>query len=887
MALRQGKKGSTVRTLLSRVWFYLRRRRFDRELDEELAFHLEEKTHTLEASGLPADKAHTTARRALGGALRARERSGDVWAWQFLDELTQDLRFTLRSLRRAPVLTFSVIGTLALGIGATTAIFSGVNAVFLRPLPFPDADRLVFVWETVGEQDRISVTAPDFLDWHRDQRVFERLAAFTSTTVALTAGSEAERLPARRVSADYFRVLRVRPALGRDFTAADEPFGAPKTLLLSDALWRNRFGADPSVLNRELILNGERHTVIGVLPPNVVLEEEAEQLYLPLALTPAERSQPGNRFLRVIARLAPAVSFEHAQSAMAAIMARLALLRPQSNRDWSARLTDMHDTLVGDLGRPLLVLMAAVALVLLIACANVANLQLVRATSRQREVAIRAALGAGRHRILRQSLVESLVLALLGGGAGVLVGAWSAQLMPWLLPDTEPRFAGSILDVRLLAFAAVVTIATGLLFGSAPAWQLSRPDLRDRLSEGGRGTARPERHRVSGMLVVIEIALALALLIGAGLLMRSFLSLQATEPGVRTEGVLTFRVSLPEARYPESAHVSTFFATVLERIRAVPQVMSAGATSALPLRGSGVNLVAPIDGRPKPEFPMFFYRGVTRGYFRALGIAVVKGRDFSPDDREGRPRVAIINQTAARQYWPNDDPIGARLHPDDAGEPVEVIGVVSDTKHFGLRQEPRPELFIAMSQLPPPFWGWMERSMDLVVRTSGEPAQLAAPTRAVVRALDPALPIYQMMTMEEVVSESLATPRKYVLLMVVFGTIALLLAAIGIYGVMAFIVTRRTHEIGVRVALGASRRDILTFVLGRSLRLSAIGLALGVGAALVLSRSIATFLVGVTATDVLTYGAVSALLLVVALVATYIPAQRALRVDPVRALRTE
>ncbi|MGH9163268.1 MAG: ADOP family duplicated permease, partial [Vicinamibacteraceae bacterium] len=865
-----------MRTFLSRAWFYLRRRRFERDLDTELAFHLEEKARTLEANGLAADKARAMARRALGGSLRARERSGDVWAWRFLDELTQDLRFALRSVRRAPVLTFSVVGTLGLGIGATTAIFGGVNAVLLRPLPFPDADRLVFVWETPGE-GRISVTAPDFLDWRREQRVFERLAAFTGTTVALTEAGETERLPARRVSADYFRVLGVRPALGRDFTAADEPFGAPKTLLLSDALWRGRFGADPSVLNRELILNGERHTIIGVLPPGVALQEEAEQLYVPLAITPAENAQPGNRFLRVIARLEGDVSFQQAESAMAAIMARLALVRPQSNRDWSARLTDLHETLVGDFRRPLLVLMAAVAFVLLIACANVANLQLVRATGRQREVAIRAALGAGRHRILRQSLVESLVLAAFGGAAGFLLGSWSARVMPWLMPAMESRFTASVVDWRLLAFAAVATMTTGLLFGSAPAWPLSRADLRDRLSEGGRGTAGPERHRASGSLVVVEIALALALLIGAGLLMRSFLWLQATEPGVRTERVLTFRVSLPEARYPESAQVGALFATVLERIRPLPGVMNAGATSALPLRGSGVSLGAPIEGRPKPtpEFPMFFYRGVTPGYFRSLGISIVKGRDISPHDRVGRPRVAIINQAAALRYWPDDDPIGARLDPDDGGEPVEVVGVVSDTRHFGLRQEPRAELFIAMQQPPPPFWGWMERSMDLVVHTTGEATQVAASVRATVRAVDPALPIYQMMTMEEVVSESLAEPRKYVLLVSAFGVIALLLAAIGIYGVMAFIVTRRTHEIGVRVALGASRRDILTFVLGRSVRLSAIGLALGVVAAFAFSRSIAAFLVGVTATDVVTYGTASLFLLVVALLATYIPAQRA------------
>jgi putative ABC transport system permease protein len=801
-----------------------------------------------------------------------------------------DIRYATRLLLKNPGFTAIAVLTLALGIGATTAIFSGVDAVLLRPLPFPEPERLVFVWETLG-RGRGGVTAPDFRDWRRDQRVFERLAVYAPTTIALTEGNETERVPARRVSADYFRVLGIRPTMGRDFIAADEPFGAPRTVIVSDAIWRGRFRADPAIVNQEVLLNGVRHTIIGVLPPGVALFERAEQVYVPLALTPAEIESTGSHFLTAIARLGPGLSIAQAQAGMAPIAARLAQVRPHSNREVSVLVTDMHATLVGNLRTPLLVFLGAVALVLLIACANIANLQLVRATGRQREVAIRGALGAGRRRILQQFLIESLVLAAFGGAAGVLVASWSSELVAWLIPSAVPRLTGSAIDLRVLTFAAVATLATGVIFGLAPAWQLSRRDLRERLNDGGRGSAGPERHRVSASLVVIEIALALTLLIGAGLLARSFLRLLAEEPGLRTQGVLTLRVSLPEVRYRESARVDSFYVTILERVRALPGVTSAGATSTLPLRSSGSSLVAPIDGRPKPtriaEFPVFFYRGITPGYFQTLGIPILEGRDLSSDDREGRPRVAILNQTAARRYWPNGRAIGARLHPDDDGGPAEVIGVVADTKHFGLAEATAPEMFIAISQAPPPFWRWMDRSMDLVVHMTGAPTQAVAPIRAVVAAVDPALPVYQVTTMEGVLSESMVSPRRSMLMVSAFGAIALLLAAIGLYGVMAFLVSQRTHEIGVRVALGAAHRDILALVFGRSVRLCVIGLVLGLVAALGLSRFIATFLFRVTATDVVTYGVVSALLFAVALLASYVPARRAMRVDPVRALREE
>jgi putative ABC transport system permease protein len=883
--------GAGLRRFFLRLLAFFSSGRAERELERELADHLAHLEEEYQRRGMPAGEARLAARRALGGLDRAKEGHRDARSFRWLEDARRDARHALRGLARDRGFTVAALATLAVGIGATTAIFGGINAVLLRPLPLPQPERLLFVFEAFGTSgaQRARLTAPDFLDLSRQQTVFEGTAASAAASVTLAGSGDPVRVPALRVSADYFRVLGLRPALGRDLTEADDGFGAPPTVLVSHAFWRDRLGGDPSFLGRHLSLNGEPHTVIGVLPPGRGLSERTEQVYVPLALRPEERRSNGNRFLTVIGRLKPGVTREQARTELLAIARGIQAVRPGSNRNVSLRSEDVHEVLVGDLRRPLFFSLGAAVFLLLIACANVANLQLVRALARQREMAIRAALGAGRARLIRQLAMEGLVLAALGGTAGIGLAALSAQLIPWLIPGTEARMAGAFLDPRVLACSTLVSLATGVLFGLTPAWRLTRRDLRQRLSDSPRGATTGGSHRAGGLFAVVQVATALLLLIGAGLSIRSFIRLQAVDPGFVATGLLTFRLSLPEARYGAPGQTEAFHARLLEELRALPGVTSAAGTSALPLREDGPGLSAVIQGRTQPGGPggdpFLSYRAVTPGYFSALGIPLLRGRDLSAGDRPGRPRVAVINRTAARRYWPEGDPIGARLKPDDAAGVVEIVGVVADTKHFGLDAEERPEMFIALPQISPALWRWNRRTFDFVVKTASAPVLAAASVRQTVRRLDPGLAVLELATMEEVLAESVASPRRSMLLLLASGAIALVLAALGLYGVISFVVAGRTQEIGVRLALGAARRHIFTLVLGRSARLCLLGLALGVLAALALSRTLATFLYGVTATDAATYATLSALLFLVSLAAAYLPARRALRVDPVTAMR--
>jgi putative ABC transport system permease protein len=880
-----------LRRFFLRLFSFLGAAHAERDLDREIEAHLGLLEDDLRRQGMSAEEARRAALRALGGVDRTKESHRDARSFLWLDDARRDARLAVRGLLRDRGFACAALLTLAVGIGATTAIFGGVNAVLLRPLPLPQPERLLFLFEAggVAGSERTAVTGPDFLDTRRDQNVFEHLAAAAPAPVTLEGSGEPERFGALRVSADYFRVLGTRPALGRDFTAGDDELGSPHTVLLGHALWRERFGGDPGLLGRTLILNGEPHTVIGVLPAGVSLAERAEQFYVPLALSPRERTSTGSRFLTVVARLRAGVSPAQAQAQMSTIAGRLQAIRPGSNKGVSLRLEGAREVLVGDLRRPLLFFLGAALFLLLIACANVANLQLVRSLARQREVAIRSALGAGRGRLIRQLTLENLVLAGLGGLGGLAMAACSAGLVPWLIPEAGPRMAGSFLDARVLACSAAVSLVTAMLFGLTPAWRLIRRDLRGQLAEGPRGAATTVGQRAGGLFAVVQIAVALLLLIGAGLSIRSFGRLEAVAPGFRTDHLLTFRLSLPDARYAGPERTELFHTRLVDELGALPGVTSAAGTSSLPLRGEGVGVSAHLEGRTAAAAaqtsPFLQYRAVTPVYFQTLGIPVLQGRGFTAEDGPGRTRVAVINRAAARRYWPEGDPIGARLRPDDSGGVVEIVGVVGDTRDFGLGAPFEPVMFLPLRQVSPSLWRWNRRTFDLVVGTAGAPEAVAASVRETVRRLDAGLPVHQVTSMEEVMADSLSSPRRSMALLLASGTVALVLAALGLYGVMAFLVAGRRQEIGVRVALGATPRRVLMLVLGRSVRLCALGIAVGVVAALGLSKVLSTLLFGVTATDGPTYAGIAALLLAVSMVAAYLPARRALRVDPLVALR--
>jgi putative ABC transport system permease protein len=887
---------AAVRRFVLRLFAFVRSARAERELDQELATHLALLEDEHRRRGLPPEEARREARRDLGGVEIVKEEHRDARSFPWLEDARRDARHALRGLARDRGFTCAALLTLALGIGATTALFGGLNAVLLRPLPLPDPDRLVFVFEVMGANPRVDLTAPDFLDWRRQQSFAAAMAASCPAPLTLVdrASGEASRVPASRVSANYFRALGLKPLLGRDFAESDDVFGAARTVLLGHAIWRDRFGADPAVLGSVLTLNGESHTVIGVLPPGQGLSGRDEQLYVPLALSPRERGSTGNRFLTVVARLSPGVSRQRAEAEMKAIAAQTASVRPKSNQNVSAHLEDARQVLVGDLRRPLLFFLGAAMFLLLIACANVANLQLVRALARQREMGIRFALGAGRCRLVRQLAMEGLVLGALGGAAGLAAAVSCAKLVPWLIPGTGSLMTGAdFLDLRVLAWVGTISVATGLLFGLVPAWWLTRPDAGRSLNERGAATGSGGQ-RAGGLFAVAQIAVALLLLIGAGLSIRSFARLGAVDPGFRPANLLTFRLSLPDARYGAPGQTESFFAELVAQLRALPGVTSAAGTSSLPLRSTGLGVSARREGDGEvvdpSAVPFFQYRAITPGYFRTLSVPLVRGRELSADDRAasaGGTRVALINRAAARTFWPDADPIGARIKPDDKGGPVEIVGVVGDTRGFGLGADLKPELFLALPQVSPSLWRWNQRTFDLVVRTAGAAEALAGAARAVVQRLDPGLSVDQMATMDTVVAQSMDPPRRAMLLMLSCGGIALVLAALGLYGVMAFLVAGRQQEIGVRVALGATGRQILALVLGRTARLCAVGLGLGVVAALGLSRFVATFLYGVSGTDATTYVALSALLFAVSLAAAYLPARRAMRVDPMSALRAE
>jgi putative ABC transport system permease protein len=810
-----------------------------------------------------------------------------------MDALRQDLRYALRALRGAPGFTAIVLLTLALGIGANTAIFSVVNAVLLRPLPYQEPERLMLARETYGEGLVGTVSGPNFLDWRGETRSFERLAASRMRFLTAAGDGEPEEVAAAMVSADLFDLLGVPPVRGRGFVAGEDE-GRGEVTVLSDGFWRARYGADPSVVGRQLTLGGRPYTIVGIAPPGMTYPGRA-QVWVPLELGVERATDRSSHSYDVIGRLRPGVSLDQAQSEMEGIARELARVYPETNTGRGVTLVPLAADTVGAVRPALLLVAGAVAFVLLIACANVANLFLARASLRQRELAVRAALGAGRWRLVRQVLVEALLLAGAGGVLGLLLASWGVHLLLALQPRGIPRLQEIAIDTGPLLFTLLVSVLIGIGFGLFPALSLSSHDAADSFRGEGRGSSHGvHRVRFRRALVVAQVSLALILVTGAALLVVTVRRLTAIEPGFDPRNALTFQLSLPAARFPEQAGHSGFVDRVLTRLAGIRGAEAVGAVYHLPLGSGDVNGDFTVEGSAPAAAgrePYAGYRIVAGRYFEALGVARRQGRLFGPEDRAGSTPVAIINETLARQHFPRGDAIGRRLTLGDGeGETVwrKIVGVAADVRHLGLTREPTPEIYVPLAQLDPDLWDVFKgTALSVVVRAPGDAERLAGPLKSAVREIDAEQPVSQLRPMDELVSGAIARQRFSMILLLAFGGLALTLAAVGVYGVMVYSVTQRHRELGIRLALGARPAAVQVMVLRQGLGMALAGIALGLLGAMLLGRLLAGVLYGVTPTDPLVLAVVAALLGVASGTACLVPALRATRVNPVDALRSE
>ena len=801
-----------------------------------------------------------------------------------MEAFRQDVRYALRLLLKQPGITTIAILTLALGIGANTAIFSAVNAILLRPLPYANADRLVMVWEKRQSEGVLdNVVAPaDFLDWAKMHRSFDAIAAMTSTTADLTGAGEPVRLFSGAVSPPFFDVLGVKLALGRTFRPEEAVVGQHRVVILGHKVWQERFSSDAAIVGRRILLNSIPHEVVGVLPATFEFSDATLSLWAPLALEGGPRAPTrGLHFLSVYGRLKDGVTLQQARTDMDRVGAQLTAQYPETNRNHGAHVAMLKDELQAPVKEGLLTLLAAVGFVLLIACVNVANLLLARAASRRREMAVRAAVGAGRWRLAGQALTESVILALIGGAAGLLVANWGIDLMRQIAPRGVPVLGADQvkLDPSVLTFTFLLSIATGLIFGILPAWQLASQDVNESLKDGGRSPAGV-RKRLRMALVVSEIALASLLLVGAGLTLRSFQTVLRAEAGFNQNGLLTAFVSLPAARYRDDAKRVATYDEIERRFASLPGVRAVGGTSHLPLSGQDSRTGVAIEGRePTPDTPTRAHpRAITLDYFRAMGIRLIEGRNFAPSDHSESPFVIIVNETMARRYWPGVSPVGKRLSMGGTTVPREVVGVVSDVKHWGFDRPANPEMYLPQKQM---VWD----GLTFALATDVDPVTLTAAVRSELKAVDPDLPLSNVRTMEEVAARSVAARRSTMLLLGIFGALALVLAAAGIYAVMAQLVTLRSMEMGVRMTLGARPSTVMRLVLREGLIQAAAGLTIGLISAVIVMRWFRTVLFHVSPADPLTLSAVAVLLLATATLACIVPARRAMKVDPVQALR--
>lgn len=805
------------------------------------------------------------------------------------DEVIQDLRHGARLLRRNPGLALTAVFTLALGIGANTAIFSLVSGILLKPLPYPDADRLVRVWEDPGDNPRNNVNPRNYADWRASDHIFSSTAAFSSTSLSLTGEGEPERVVCANATASFFAALGIAPLHGRAFLAGEDEAGSERVVVLSHRLWARRFASDPSAIGKSLELDGESYTIIGVMPEDFRFPRAAE-LYRPLVFTPGMLAQTsrGSHYLGTVARLRDGVTVEEAQAEMSVFYGRLREQYPDQLARWSVHVYPMLDDTVGGARLALVVLFGAVAMVLLIACANVAALLIARGLARRREIAVRAALGAGPWRIARQFLGESLLIALLGGAAGLLAGYGGLRLLIYLEPENLPRLDEASIDARVLLFTLGISVLTALVAGIGPAIAAARASVNEALKDGGArsgGASRARRWRRA--LVVVEAAMAVVLLAGAGLMMRSFARVISVEPGFRAEGVLTMRVALPRRAYAETHQRVDFYRRVVESVRTLPGVEAAAFVSDPPVSGSeGLwENRFDVEGRPIPppgQMLFSYLRWVTPDYFRALGIRLVRGRLIDDRDLADRPWVVVIDERMAQKFFAGEDPIGKRImiYSGPNEQMREIIGIVSAVRATALEQEPEPHMYVPYYQTPQGY-------ATLLVRASSEPENLAAAVKGAIRGVDPRQPVYAVSTMEELIAETIEARRFNMLMLGLFAAVALLLAGVGIYGVISYSVSERRQEIGVRMALGASRGDILRLVVGEGMRLALSGIVVGLGGAAALMGVLRNLLFGVSPYDPVTMGAISIVLGAVAAAACYLPARRALRTDPMIALRAE
>ena len=865
------------------------------EVDAELHFHLESRVEELIRTGMTPSEARDEARRQFGDLDRIRS---DVHSMDrgrirkqrraaVMEILLHDVRFALRMLRRNLGFATIAIGTIALGIGANTAIFSVVNGVLLRRLPYAEPEQLVMVWldNTVQGFHEDLTSYPNYAALRDQNSTLQDFAAFTTSGLSLTGDGDPERLPGVRVSGTFFNVMGVPALLGRTLVPEEDEPGNDGVVVLGHGLWLRRFGGDADVVGTEIILNGRGRTVVGVMPPAFRFPENA-QVWIPMAPDEAARNRRGGLWLWTVGRMLPEATVGQARDDLGAVMSRLEEEFPRSNAGFGAAVNPLQEQLVGDVRTALLVLAGAVGFVLLIACANVANLILARAAAREGEIAVRAALGAGRGRIAGQLLTESAVLAMIAAPIGIAIAVLGVDAMIALAPADLPRLDEVSLDGRVLGFTVGISLLAGVLFGLAPAIQASRPDLSSELKEGGATRLASPRHFLRRLLVVSEIALALVLLVGAGLMIKSFGRLNAVDPGFAPDHLLTMRITPAQSRYESQTQLSAFYDDLLERIAALPGVRDAGATSDILVaefpRSGGFN----IEGRPdfqRTEFVEVLIDAVTPNYFGVMGVPLIQGRFFEPSDGRGQPRVVIINETMAEMFWPDEDPIGQRITFGPGGADATwrtIVGVVGDVNRSGLDRVPRPATYLSQTQTP-------FRTMTVVVRTELDPLDMAAAARQALWALDPDQPITSVSTMDAVLAETVAQRRFNMILLGVFASVALVMAAAGVYGVMAYSVAQRARELGIRIALGARGGDVLRMVVGQGMRLAGLGVVAGLIGAAALSRLIASLLFGVSPTDVVTFAVVALGLIAVAAVACFVPARRATRADSMLAIRSD